>query len=127
MKYFIAKYDSATRRCVSLAVYAVFFIVHLFCIPGPANATMLSSSVFDLQKISSNKESGKDNSHAADVKKIKLNISKRFQHAAGAVELHNAEPLPAIYFDNAFSGKPQHHLLISHILVSSLRGPPSFA
>jgi hypothetical protein len=127
VKLFTAYYDSAARWCVSLAVYAVFFIVHLFCLPGSANATMLSSPLCELQKISNKEQPGNDINHATDVKKIKLNISKRFQHASGPVELHNAESLPVIYVDNALSGNPQHYLLISQILVSSLRGPPSLA
>lgn len=111
---------------MSLVVYAVFFIVHLFCIPGPGNAALISSFVLEAQKITNKEKTVKNNNYADDVKKIKLNISKRFQHAAGAIELHEMEALSAIYVDNAFSGKPQDYFLISHILVSSLRGPPFF-
>jgi len=124
---FTANYDSSTRRYLSVAVYTVFFIVHLFCIPGPSIATIMPASLFGFQKINNKEKSIEDNADAGDVNKIKLNISKRFQHAEGDIELHSAETSPVIYFDKTFAGKPQHYLLISHILVSSLRGPPSFA
>jgi len=80
---FTANYNSSTRRYLSVAVYAVFFIVHLFCIPGPSNATMMPASVFGIQKINNKDKSIEDNADAGDVNKIKLNISKRFQHAEG--------------------------------------------
>ena len=103
----------------------LFFIVHLFCIPGPGHAAMMSAIVLDLQKVESNSKSVNEKSEAGHVNKIKISISKRFQHAAGLFELQEIGVDLVTSYAKIYPTSPRQYLLISDIIVSSLRGPPS--
>lgn len=120
------KYDNWLLRPLMLLTYISFLLVQFLCITGPDSAAIISPSVSILSFKKAAEQQDKSGCYFGQLKKTKLTINKRFQHAIGAVLLPAIADLPAIYSCVLHIFPIREYLAVSFILSESLRGPPSF-
>ena len=116
------KYGKWLRCTLLLSLYALLFIVQLFCITSPDSTTLFSTGALSFYESTAKEksvESDKD-----PVKKTRLCITKRFHHTLGDIIVPAAEDTPRNNINYCFAVNPTEYLLISFIVATSLRGPP---
>ncbi|MGC4037952.1 MAG: hypothetical protein QM764_18465 [Chitinophagaceae bacterium] len=120
MPFSTGKYYNWPRVMLAMCVYICFFTVQLFCITAPDSSAVITPLHFHKAK---EKQNSVDNPQD-HVKKTRLSINKRFQHAIGDILLTNLENVTIHHPVQLYSIRPTEYLLISSILATSLRVPP---
>ncbi|MGC4038558.1 MAG: hypothetical protein QM764_21525 [Chitinophagaceae bacterium] len=124
MNFTVHKLSSILRHCILLSLYAVFFLVQFSCITGPDNTSIPVTSISFHQSI----EKGKVFAAKEDrAKKTNLRLNKRFQPALAESQFNPLAGTPLKYISRDSLSTPKDYLLISFILATSLRGPPSLS
>jgi len=124
MLFPFSKFLPLLCRSVLLAIYGAFFLVQFLCVTGQDNTTVSTAMP------SYHYEQGKQKMVAAKSdrnKKTKIRLNKRFQPAIADTIINPVAELPVKYISTSNPPKPKDYLLISFILVASLRGPPSLS
>lgn len=110
-------------RLLFLTVYGAFFIVQLGFNVG---TTVPHATLHYLSGSQANNSKGKCvvSTKTSDGKKVNIRLNKRFEPASVSAGIYTLPVPKPILLKKAAFGKPADYLLISSILVDSLRGPP---
>jgi hypothetical protein len=124
MNLTVYKLSLLSHRVLLVILYAVFFLVQFSCITGPDNISVTVNSLSYHKSPDKEKVFAAKNDHS---KKTKVRLNKRFQPVISENITNPLPEAPVKYITRDNLSKPKDYLLISFILVASLRGPPSLS